>query len=268
MKALWIVALLLITACAQPSPVIEQMCLTPIMSYRPYTSLDFVAVSAIPLQVAIEDACKDIGFVVRQEGDVLVVNLTSTPIVGCVDTCTENESGLPSTPMYMVHVPLDFAAYKNVASVVVTYDGRVVETLPVDGALCSKHACPSGYACVDDSVVPGPDGTCRRADCGSAGAAQCPGGYSCILEEAGGAGSCVKDIPVDYCERDWDCVRQSSTCDCGLGEWVNHRFYRPVPDGAPVCACAWRDAMGACRENHCVGVPDTMSEPAVNTDDS
>ncbi len=269
METRWLaLLLLLLPACApQHALIVESACLMPYTDYVPITTLSFASRGSgdVPLQVVVDGSCESFDYSASQEGAEVHVDLTSAPVAGCVDTCTNGTQGLAGRPRSIINVPLDFTKYLHAQEVVVRRDGDIIERIPIKGASCSKGSCPRGYACVDDPIVPGPDGACMPADCGSASAgaaAQCAEGYSCILEAPGAAGSCVKDIPVDYCERDEDCVRQGSACDCGYGTWVNRRFFAPAPEDAPRCACAFRDARGACKENHCVGVPDQMREPA------
>lgn len=55
-----------------------------------------------------------------------------------------------------------------------------------------------------------------------------------------------------YCERDTDCVRQKSCCDCGLGNYVNKKYYSQT-ECATQCMCATVDSIGKCIDNECTG---------------
>ena len=71
------------------------------------------------------------------------------------------------------------------------------------------------------------------------------------------ATSCVNNkcqqINIAYCDNDTDCVRQSSCCDCGLGKYVNKKYYNAVRCENR-CMCAEIESVGRCRNNLCVGL--------------
>ncbi len=64
----------------------------------------------------------------------------------------------------------------------------------------------------------------------------------------------------DYCQKDGDCVRLNSCCDCGLGVYVNTYNQKPeCPPGEPVCKCAIAPSKGVCQSSRCVAVADNPS---------
>jgi len=64
----------------------------------------------------------------------------------------------------------------------------------------------------------------------------------------------------DYCQKDGDCVRLNSCCDCGLGVYVNTYNQKPeCPPGEPVCKCAIAPSKGVCESARCVAVADNPS---------
>jgi len=66
----------------------------------------------------------------------------------------------------------------------------------------------------------------------------------------------------DYCQKDSDCVRLNSCCDCGLGVYVNTYNQKPeCPPGEPRCACAMRLSHGECNASRCVAVAGDATEP-------
>jgi eight-cysteine-cluster-containing protein len=67
---------------------------------------------------------------------------------------------------------------------------------------------------------------------------------------------------ADYCQKDSDCVRKNSCCDCGLGEFVNKYNQQPeCPPNEPRCACAIRLSHGECNASKCVAVAGVATEP-------
>jgi hypothetical protein len=56
-----------------------------------------------------------------------------------------------------------------------------------------------------------------------------------------------------YCMSDSDCVRQSSCCDCGLGNYVNKKYYH-APQCEQRCMCATQQSIGKCENNVCIGI--------------
>jgi eight-cysteine-cluster-containing protein len=68
----------------------------------------------------------------------------------------------------------------------------------------------------------------------------------------------------DYCEKDADCVRLNSCCDCGPGQYVNtYNQQAECQPGEPVCKCAIQLSHGECQDNRCVAVADAMEHPDV-----
>ncbi len=64
----------------------------------------------------------------------------------------------------------------------------------------------------------------------------------------------------DYCQKDSDCVRMNSCCDCGSGTYVN--AYNQVPQcNSTRCMCATRLSTGACQSNKCVAVLENITPP-------
>ena len=64
----------------------------------------------------------------------------------------------------------------------------------------------------------------------------------------------------DYCQKDSDCVRLNSCCDCGIGVYVN--TYNQVPECTGVrCMCATRLSKGACQASKCVAVVENITLP-------
>ncbi|MBU1197094.1 hypothetical protein KJ765_01130 [Candidatus Micrarchaeota archaeon] len=57
-----------------------------------------------------------------------------------------------------------------------------------------------------------------------------------------------------YCEKDSDCVRQGSCCDCGLGKYINKDHYEEVICEAQ-CLCASYPSRGICEDHQCKAVP-------------
>ena len=57
----------------------------------------------------------------------------------------------------------------------------------------------------------------------------------------------------DYCEKDNDCVRLKSCCDCGYGKYVNIYNQGEECTGL-VCKCAIANSYGKCQNNKCVAV--------------
>ena len=85
------------------------------------------------------------------------------------------------------------------------------------------------------------------------------------------AAGCIQMPPVpptyppgyeakDYCQKDSDCVRQGSCCDCGLGVYVNTYHLNTSACNGPRCMCAIALSKGECQLNRCVAVP-TMQLP-------
>jgi|GEM_PF-6697583 len=68
----------------------------------------------------------------------------------------------------------------------------------------------------------------------------------------GTRGTCEKPEYLSICEKDGDCVRQPSCCDCGVGRWVNEK-YRSNVTCENTCKCAIMDAVGVCENSTCVG---------------
>ncbi len=68
-------------------------------------------------------------------------------------------------------------------------------------------------------------------------------------------GECVVPATVDerYCTSDDQCVRQQRCCDCGVGEWVNEKYYREI-ECEYTCKCAAFLSEGQCIDNQCTGV--------------
>jgi|GEM_PF-6763196 len=56
-----------------------------------------------------------------------------------------------------------------------------------------------------------------------------------------------------YCTEDKNCVRQASCCDCGLGDWVNQKYYKEAVCQY-ACKCALFLSEGKCVDHQCVGV--------------
>ena len=66
----------------------------------------------------------------------------------------------------------------------------------------------------------------------------------------------------DYCQKDGDCVRLNSCCDCGLGVYVNTYNQKPeCAPGEPVCKCAIALSHGECQSGRCVAVAGDATEP-------
>lgn len=60
---------------------------------------------------------------------------------------------------------------------------------------------------------------------------------------------------ADYCQKDSDCVRKNSCCDCGLGQYVNNYNQQPeCPPNEPRCMCAIALSHGECNASRCVAV--------------
>jgi eight-cysteine-cluster-containing protein len=67
----------------------------------------------------------------------------------------------------------------------------------------------------------------------------------------------------DYCEKDSDCVRLNSCCDCGLGQYVNIYNQQPeCPKDQPRCLCPIADSRGECQDNKCVAVSNYQEPPS------
>jgi len=58
----------------------------------------------------------------------------------------------------------------------------------------------------------------------------------------------------DYCEKDSDCVRLNSCCDCGDGVYVNTYHQQNVECDGHRCMCPIRDTVGKCEKNKCIAV--------------
>ncbi|MEK6982181.1 MAG: eight-cysteine-cluster domain-containing protein [Candidatus Micrarchaeota archaeon] len=65
----------------------------------------------------------------------------------------------------------------------------------------------------------------------------------------------LKYIVKDYCESDSDCVRQTSCCDCGLGQYVNKYNLENNSCNGPRCMCPTMLSKGVCLSNKCTAVP-------------
>lgn len=64
----------------------------------------------------------------------------------------------------------------------------------------------------------------------------------------------------DYCQKDEDCVRLNSCCDCGLGGYVNRYNQQPeCPLGEPRCMCPIALSKGLCLNNECVAAPENTT---------
>jgi eight-cysteine-cluster-containing protein len=70
------------------------------------------------------------------------------------------------------------------------------------------------------------------------------------------------EVP-DYCQKDSDCVRLNSCCDCGLGQYANIYNQKP-PCTGPRCMCAIMLADISCNNNKCVGTPAIQVNPTAN----
>lgn len=68
----------------------------------------------------------------------------------------------------------------------------------------------------------------------------------------GTRGTCEKPDYISHCQKDSDCVRKNSCCDCGVGVWVNSK-YNPDVICEYTCACAISDTVGVCENNTCIG---------------
>jgi hypothetical protein len=61
------------------------------------------------------------------------------------------------------------------------------------------------------------------------------------------------EFDTTFCTSDDQCVRQSSCCDCGLGIYVNEKYYEhQICDEQ--CECASEPSRGLCIENTCTAV--------------
>ncbi len=116
-------------------------------------------------------------------------------------------------------------------------------------AVCTDGACVKSAenpACVQEgaslgAVVPGNTNVC------------CSGLVPVVPTDiVGTRGTCQKPAYTTQCDKDADCVRRHSCCDCGLGTWVNAK-YNPDLVCDQMCECAIRDAVGVCENNTCVG---------------
>lgn len=249
MRAAFVCMLLLLAGCAQPSGLLEidAACIPAWSSHAPMPSLDFTG-GVTKVYAVVPGICDDLAYEISEEGGILAIRLEGV----CADNCT-GEFEYPST---MVGIPVDFSEH-GVQGVTAYHNGALLHEYRFEDSLCFPGMCPAGYVCANpDAYVPppsvGPSTTCKPIGC-TLENQTCAAGYSCFMERGGKHGACVKDIPVDYCEQVWDCVRQDIPCDCGLGEWVNQRFYQPLPPGVAVCKCAMQEAEPACVNNRCMG---------------
>lgn len=54
----------------------------------------------------------------------------------------------------------------------------------------------------------------------------------------------------EFCKNDYDCVKQGSCCDCGLGKYVNTYNYKPK-ECKVECECEPVPSKGICEDNVC-----------------
>ncbi len=64
----------------------------------------------------------------------------------------------------------------------------------------------------------------------------------------------------DYCQKDSDCVRLNSCCDCGLGLYVNTYNQNETECTGPRCMCAIANSYGKCQSNKCVAIANTTGQ--------